>query len=35
MGYASDMQMRIVLSIAAMRLDDDDGAALEGLATDP
>jgi hypothetical protein len=28
------MQMRIVLSIAAMRLDDHDVATLKGAATD-
>ena len=28
----NDMQMRVVLAIATMRLDHDDIAALEGLA---
>ena len=31
----NDVQMGIVLAIAAMRLDDHDVAALEGAATDP
>ena len=31
----NDMQMRVVLAIAAMRLDHDDVAPLEGRATDP
>ena len=29
----NDVQMRVVLAIAAMRLDDDDVAALERLPT--
>ena len=31
----ADMPVRVVLAIAAMRLDDHDGAALESAATDP
>ena len=30
-----DMQMRVILPITAMGLDDDDGPAREGLATNP
>ena len=30
----NDMQMRVVLAIAPMRLDHDDVTAFEGLATD-
>ena len=30
-----DVQMGVVLAIAAVRLDDHDIAALEGAATDP
>ena len=30
-----DVQMGVVLPMAAMRLDDDDVAAFEGSATDP
>ena len=31
----NNMEMRVVLPIAAMRLDHDDVATLEGLAADP